>query len=98
MSKKIFTEKEMKCLSKNPYVKAVSPKGITYTAEFKRHFIAQNEMGRLPREIFEASAFDIEIVGMDRVRAAGKRWRFAYREDGLEGLNDTRKKKFRTSR
>lgn len=28
MSKKIFTEKEMKALSGNPYVKSVSSKGI----------------------------------------------------------------------
>ena len=38
MSKKIFTEKEIKQLSNNPYVKSVSAKGITYTDEFKRHF------------------------------------------------------------
>lgn len=31
MSKKIFTEKEIKRLSSNKYVKAVSAIGITYT-------------------------------------------------------------------
>lgn len=36
MSKKLFTEKEIKILSKNPNVKSVSDKGITYTDEFKR--------------------------------------------------------------
>ena len=53
MSKKIFTEKEIEILSNNPYVKSVSSKGITYTDEFKRYFIAENEKGKLPREIFE---------------------------------------------
>lgn len=91
MSIKTFTEKEMKSLLKNPNVKAVSPKGITYTDDFKRYFIAQNQAGKLPRDIFEDSGFDIEVVGMYRVQAAGKRWRSAYRKNGLEGLNDTRK-------
>ena len=91
MSIKTFTEKEMKSLLKNPNVKAVSSKGITYTDEFKRDFIIQNEAGKLPRDIFEDSGFDIEVVGMYRVQAASKRWRAAYRENGLEGLRDTRK-------
>lgn len=34
MSKKLFTEKEIKLLSSNNYVKSVSSKGITYTDEF----------------------------------------------------------------
>ncbi|PEY32109.1 hypothetical protein CN354_22180 [Bacillus cereus] len=40
MSKKVFTEKEMKRLSFNQYVKSVSSKSITYTDEFKRIFMA----------------------------------------------------------
>ncbi|MEH7504727.1 hypothetical protein V7152_22360 [Neobacillus drentensis] len=31
MTKKLFTEKEIQVLSKNPYVKSVRAKGITYT-------------------------------------------------------------------
>lgn len=90
MSKKIFTEKEIKQLSTNKYVKAVSSKGITYTDEFKRYFIDENEKGKLPREIFEKSGFDIDIIGMKRVESSGKRWRAAHRENGLLGLRDTR--------
>ncbi|EOQ03602.1 hypothetical protein KOY_01453, partial [Bacillus cereus VDM021] len=36
MTKKLFTEKEVQTLSKNPYVKSMSEKGITYTDDFKR--------------------------------------------------------------
>jgi hypothetical protein len=93
MSKKIFTEKEINILSDNPYVKSVSSKGITYTDEFKHLFIEENEGGKLPREIFEQCGFDIEVLGMDRVRAAGKRWRAAYRKNGVIGLRDTRGEK-----
>ncbi len=91
MSKKIFTEKEIKALSNNPYVKSVSPKGITYTEEFKHIFIAENENGKFPREIFEECGFDIDVIGKKRVEFSGKRWRAAYRENGISGLRDTRK-------
>jgi transposase len=91
MSKKIFTEREIKALSANPNVKSVSPKGITYTDEFKRLFIVENEKGKLPRHIFEENGFDIDIIGIDRIRSSGKRWRATYKEDGVVGLNDTRK-------
>jgi transposase len=91
MSKKIFTEKEMKVLSNNPHVKSISLKGIIYSDEFKRIFITENEKGKLPRQIFEECGFDIDVIGLDRIRSSGKRWRAAYRENGVLGLRDTRK-------
>lgn len=90
MSKKIFTEKEIKTLSKNPYVKSVTSKGITYTDEFKELFIAQNKQGKTPREIFKKCGFDEEIIGIKRIEASGKRWREAFRKNGVLGLRDTR--------
>lgn len=91
MSNKIFTEKEIKVLSKNKYVENVTNKGITYTDEFKRTFIAKNEKGKLPRVIFEECGFDTEILGMQRIHSCGKRWRNGYRNKGIDGLKDTRK-------
>jgi len=90
MSKKLFTEKEIQTLSKNAYVKTVSSKGITYTDEFKELFITQNEQGMTPREIFEKCGFDEEVIGISRIRSSGKRWREAYRRNGVLGLRDTR--------
>jgi transposase len=90
MSKKVLTEKEINLLSNNPYVKSVSPKGITYTDEFKHIFIAENDKGKLPRQIFEECGFEIDVIGIDRVRSSGKRWRAAYRENGVSGLRDIR--------
>ena len=49
MSKKIFTEREIKILSDNPHVKSVSSKGITNTEDFKRIFIAENEKGEITK-------------------------------------------------
>ena len=91
MSVKIFTEKQMKILSNNQYVKNISSKGITYTDEFKRIFISENEKGKFPRLIFEDHGFDIDIIGMERVSSASKRWRRAYKEEGILGLRDIRK-------
>ncbi len=90
MSKKIFSEKEIKLLSSNIYVKSVSSKGITYTEEFKHIFITEKEKGKFPREIFEEYGFDVEILGTDRIKSASKRWQLAYKENGVTGLRDAR--------
>lgn len=91
MSKKLFSSDEIEILSKNKYVKKVSEKGITYTDEFKRLFIAENENGKFPREIFAECGFDVNIVGLKRIKSAGSRWRSAFRRNGVEQLQDTRK-------
>jgi transposase len=91
MSKKHFTDKEIKNLSNNPYVKSVSPKGITYSDDFKRVFIAESEKGKLPRQIFEENGFDVEVLGIVRVNRAAYRWRVDYNESGVLGLQDMRK-------
>lgn len=90
MSKKMFSEKEIEILSKNPYVKSVSTKGITYTEEFKQIFITQNSKGMFPREIFEGCGFNVEMLGISRVESSANRWRTAYHKDGVLGLRDTR--------
>ncbi len=91
MSKKIFTEDEIKKLSKNKYVKNITEKSITYTDEFKKLYIKQNIDGTPSIEIFEKVGLEIEILGRDRILSCGKRWRKAYNEKGEFGLKDTRK-------
>lgn len=91
MTRKFFNEIEIKILSNNPYVKSVTSKGITYTDEFKRIFIAESNKGKLPRTIFEENGFDIEILGIVRVHKAAYRWRTAFNKSGVLGLQDTRK-------
>lgn len=90
MSKKTFTEKEIKLLSANKYVKSVSSKGITYTEEMKHLFIAEREKGKFAREIFEECGFDIDILGKKRIKSASERWQKAFNENGISGLRDTR--------
>lgn len=90
MSKKLFTNKEIDILSKNKYVKNVTNKGITYTDEFKRLFVIENEKGKLPRQIFENAGFDINILGIKRVKSSANRWRTSYKNGGVTALKDTR--------
>lgn len=91
MSKKLFTVEEVKLLSENKYVKNVSQRGITYTDEFKHTFIEENEKGKLPRQIFEECGFDIDIIGIKRVKSSANRWRTSYKYGGAVRLEDTRK-------
>ncbi len=77
MSKKTFTEKQIKELYANPFVKTVSAKGVTYTNEFKRLFIAEREKGKFSRQIFQENGFDPEVLGATRMKAASKRWQKA---------------------
>lgn len=83
MSTKLFTNEEIKILSQNRYVKKVSSKGITYSDEFKRLFISENENGKFPRQIFTECGFDINVLGMERVSSSAKRWRSAFRRNGV---------------
>ncbi|WP_397361306.1 HTH domain-containing protein [Paenibacillus sp.] len=73
MSKKMFTDKEIKQLTNNPYVRNMSSKAITYTDAFKQLFISENNKGKLPRELFEECGFDVTIIGIQRVESSGKR-------------------------
>ena len=91
MTKNYLTPNQQSELNKNPYVKAVSEKAITYTDEFKRLFISENEAGKSPRQIFEEAGFDIGVIGMIRVQKSANRWRRSYRDQGITGLEDTRK-------
>ncbi|MGQ8872385.1 IS3 family transposase [Paenibacillus sp. TSA_86.1] len=91
MTKRLLSKKEQEQLRQNLNIVAVSEKAITYTDAFKRHFIAENEHGKMPREIFEEAGLDVDLIGLERIRSCGKRWRASYREAGVEGLQDTRK-------
>lgn len=74
----------MEQLARNPYVKSVSTKGITYKDEFKQLF----------REIFKTCGFEVHTLGMTRVKAAARRWKASYNKQGVSGLQDTRGQHF----
>ena len=96
MSKKTFSEQDIEILSKNKYVKNVSEKSITYTNEFKIHFLLQNIIIKNYQQIFlRRAGFDINIIGLKRIKCASSRWRTAYKENGVLGMRSTQGEKNR---
>lgn len=91
MSKKLFSNEDVKLLSNNKYVLNASEKAITYTNEFKIHFISEYSQGKTSRVIFEEAGFNVDIIGIKRIEGAGDRWRKAFKSHGVLGLNDTRR-------
>lgn len=90
MSRIKFTDENVLELAKNIYVKNISNKSITYTNEFKIHFIAEYNNGKTPRQIFNEAGFNIDIIGTKRIECASSRWRKAYEKSGVLGLDDSR--------
>lgn len=91
MSKRLFNAEEIDLLRKNKYVKNVSEKSVTYTDEFKLHFISEYQKGLPNSVIFKEAGFDIDVIGNSRIKDASKRWRKAYKNKGVNGLQDTRR-------
>lgn len=91
MSKELFNKDQVEKLNQNIYVKKVSNKSITYTDEFKLHFISEYSKGVPLSVIFEEAGFDIELLGKSRMKSASARWRKAYEKEGVTALQDTRR-------
>lgn len=89
LGKNYFTDEQLKALLKNPYVKAASAKAITYTEEFKEHFVAEYEAGKTPSEILRNSGFDVNALGQDRIDNISRRFRNMSKRE--EGFIDKRK-------
>lgn len=87
MSKREFTEEEIKELSNNPYIKHVGSKGITYMDEFKIHFIEEKNKGKTTTEIFKNAGFDTKIIGRKRMDCFSDR----IMKKGINNVKDMRK-------
>lgn len=86
MSKKTFTEEEKMELQKNPYIKHVGDKGITYTKEFKAYFIEEKNEGKNTTEIFMNAGFDTKMIGRKRMDNFSNR----VMKNGIENIDDKR--------
>ena len=88
MGANYFSDEQVKELEKNPYVKKVSVKSITYSEEFKELFWTDLQKGMLPRNIFKKYGFDPSLLGPRRTKS------FTYRvrkvATRVEGFKDTR--------
>ena len=73
MGRKYFTSEDQSKLRKNPYVKNVSEKSITYTDEFREEFYSEYLKGIGPTQILREMGFDPSILGSDRILSITKR-------------------------
>ena len=88
MGANYFSDEQVKELEKNPYVKKVSAKSITYSEEFKELFWIDLQKGMLPRNIFKKYGFDPRMLGPRRT----KNFTYRVRKEAtrVEGFKDTR--------
>ena len=90
MSKILFTDTQVKKLSKNKWIKNITNKGITYTDEFKYKLVKECEnYKKFPQDVFRECEIDPEIVGESRIRNCAYRWRIQLNSIGQ--IKDTRK-------
>ena len=69
MSKILFTDAQVKKLSKNKWIKNITNKGITYTDEFKYKLVKECEnYKKFPQDIFRECGIDPNLVGINRIQ------------------------------
>ena len=88
MSVNYFTDQQVAELRKNPYVKNVSSKAITYEEKFKEYFYLEKAKGFTPTQMFEKAGFDIKVVGQSRIAKFSTRIKIQAARN--EGFSDTR--------
>lgn len=84
-----FTDEQVEELKKNPYVKNVSNKAITYEEELKELFIVDYQNGMSPSQIFIKYGFNPKVLGSSRINKFTIRVK--QQNNRLEGFTDTRK-------
>ena len=63
MSKKIYTKQEIELLERNPNVKSVSSKSITYSPAFKIKAVEQSKNGMTATVIFKEAGLPESLIG-----------------------------------
>ena len=90
MSKRLFTDAQVKKLSRNKWIKNITNKGITYTNEFKYKLVKECEnYKKFPQDVFRECGIEPEIVGIRRIESSAHRWRKQLNSIGE--IKDTRK-------
>lgn len=90
MSKILFTDAQVKKLSKNKWIKNITNKEITYTDEFKYKLVKECEnYKKFPQDVFRECGINPDIVGERRISNSAYRWRKQFKSTGE--LKDTRK-------
>lgn len=90
MSKRIFSEDQIKKVSANRNVVRCSQRSITCKEEFKKQAVRLHDEGLPPQEIFGRAGFNLAIIGRETPKACLKRWNKTVRKKGIMGLAECR--------
>ena len=83
-----LTQEEKKVLNQNPFVVCINGNYISYSNEFKQHFMKEYSSGKGPTQIFKDAGFDPKILGSKRIERAAARWRESYAAGTLGKYDD----------
>lgn len=81
-----FTIEQQELLRRNPNVKKVSEKSITYNDTFKLFAIEEHARGKMPHEIFKQAGLNPDIIGSKNPGRCLERWTKAYFKAGDSAL------------
>ncbi len=91
MSKRTFTQEQIKSLLKNKHVARCSEKSITYHKDFKLVAVKRYREGLSPSAIFVEAGFNLALIGRKTPKWLLTRWRRIFDRKGAAGLeNDGR--------
>jgi len=83
MSKRIFTQEQLKHLVDNESVAKCSERSISYSKDFKIKAVQQYiKQGLSPREIFKQAGFDLGVIGKQKADDCLLRWKKTFRTKG----------------
>ncbi len=81
MSKTNLTNKQVKELSKNPYIKLVNNHYISYTEDFLKKLVYEmTENTKTSKKVFNDCGIDINTVGEHRAANLAYKWKKRYKE------------------
>jgi len=92
MSKKIFTQEQIKELLQNPNVANCSEKSILYHKNFKVSAIEKYHQGMPPSWIFKEAGLSLAVIGRSAPKWCVSRWLKTFRKKGKAGLREDGRK------
>jgi len=87
MSKRIFSEEQIKELLQNPSVERCSDKSISYHKDFKILAVKEYQEGFPPIEIFKRAGFNVDLIGRETPERCLHRWRKVLKDKGVKELS-----------
>jgi len=86
MSKRIFSEEQIKELLQNTNVERCSEKSITYQKDFKISAVRKYQEGFPVFLIFKQAGFNVDLIGHETPKRCLKRWKKTLKDKGVKEL------------